>query len=107
LLADDRLQDIARLGNMRKIDLGLDFVSISPAGPRGSARGLGFAGGAEVCAHLHRLVLFKGTGMSLLLRDPNLWKYVENRFAFDFQLPCQIVDSNLAHPPFLSPRLSA
>ncbi len=40
--------------------------------------------------------------MSLLLRDSNLLKYVENGFAFDFQLPSQIVDSNLAHPPFPS-----
>jgi hypothetical protein len=29
LFADDRLQHIARLGNMRKIDLGLDLVAIA------------------------------------------------------------------------------
>src|ERR1700730_398621 len=41
--------------------------------------------------------------MALLLRDSNRWKYVEDRFAFDFQLPGQIVDSNLGHPPFCPP----
>jgi len=44
--------------------------------------------------------------MSLLLRDSNLWKYVENRLTLDFQLPCQIVDSNLTHSPFVSSELS-
>lgn len=34
LLADDRLQHIARLGDMGKIDLGLDGVGIGAAGPR-------------------------------------------------------------------------
>jgi len=87
---------------MGKIDLSLDFVGLSAAGTRGSAGGLGFAGGAEVCSHLLRFVVFKRAGMSLLLRDSNLLKYVENGFAFDFQLPSQIVDSNLAHPPFPS-----
>jgi hypothetical protein len=40
--------------------------------------------------------------MSLLLSDSNLRKHVENRFTFNFQLPCQIVNSNLAHPPSLA-----
>jgi hypothetical protein len=45
--------------------------------------------------------------MALLLGNPDLRKYFENRFAFNFQLSCQIVDSNLAHPPFRRPDRSA
>ena len=86
---------------MRKIDLGPDFVRIGTAGPCGLARGLSFAGGAEVGPYLFRFVVFNGTGMSLLLSDSNFLKYVENSFTLNFQLPGQVVDSNL-HPPFLS-----
>ena len=34
LLADDRFQHIARLRNMRKIDLGLDFVAVAAGAGR-------------------------------------------------------------------------
>ena len=44
--------------------------------------------------------------MSLLLGDSDFRKYIENSFTLNFQLPCQIVDSNLAHPLFLSSTLS-
>jgi hypothetical protein len=91
---------------MRKIDLGPDFVRIGTAGPCGLARGLSFAGGAEVGPYLFRFVVFNGTGMSLLLSDSDQWKYVEKSLTLDFQFPGQIVDSNLAHPPFLSSGLS-
>jgi hypothetical protein len=102
LLFADQLQDVTRLGNVGEIDLGLDFVRFGAAGPRGLARGLGFTGGTEVGAHLLRLVLFERAGVRFLLGDSYFRKYVENRFAFDFQLPGQIVDSNLAHPPLMS-----
>jgi len=35
-----------------------------------------------------------------MLGDADYWKHIEYGFAFNFQLPGQIVDSNLAHPPF-------
>jgi hypothetical protein len=41
--------------------------------------------------------------MGFLFRDPNLWEHVKNGFALDFQFSGQIVDSNLAHPPFVPP----
>src|SRR6266852_9096943 len=88
---------------MGKIDLGLDFIGVGAAKPRGAAGTLCLAGGAELRAHFFRFMVFERTGMALLLGDSNLGKYIENRFAFDFQLPCQIVDSNLAHPPFRPP----
>jgi hypothetical protein len=97
----ERLQHISRLGDVGQVDLGLDFVAFRAAGTR-SARRSGLRFGVEVSPHLFRFMVFQGAGMGLLFRDSDLWKYVENGFAFDFQLPGQIVDSNLAHPPFRS-----
>jgi hypothetical protein len=63
-------------------------------------------GGAQIGSQLLRFMLFHGTGVRLLLSDAYFGKCVENRFAFNFQLPGQIVNSNLAHPLFLSSGLS-
>lgn len=41
--------------------------------------------------------------MGLLFADTNIWQDIQNGLAFDFQLSCQIVDSNLAHPSYVSP----
>src|SRR3977135_1481917 len=88
---------------MGKIDLGLDFIGFGASGSRGPARSLRLTGGTEACTHLFRFMVFERTGMALLLSNSDLRKYIENRFAFNFQLPCQIVDSNLAPPPFRPP----
>ena len=53
-------------------------------------------------AHFLRFMVFQRTGVRLLLGDAYFRKYIEDRFAFYFQLPGQIVDSNLTHPLFLS-----
>ena len=71
------------------------------AGARAGDGGFGSRRGNG--AHLLRFVVFERTGVRLLLGDTNFRKNVENRLAFDFQLPSQIVDSNLTHPPFLPP----
>jgi hypothetical protein len=55
----------------------------------------------EILAHLFGFIDLDGAGVSLLLRDANLDKHVEDLFAFYFQLASQIVNSNL-HPPFIS-----
>jgi hypothetical protein len=102
LLSADRAQDIAWLGNVGEINLGLDFVGINPAGTRSPPSSLGFTVSLEVGPDLGCLMLFQRTGMGLLLGDPDFHKHVEDRLALDFQLSRQIVDSNLAHPPFLS-----
>jgi hypothetical protein len=52
----------------------------------------------QIGAHLLRFVIFERTGVSLLFSDSYLRQHIENSFAFYFQLPGQIVDSNLAHP---------
>jgi hypothetical protein len=105
-LLANRIQYVARPGNIGEIDLGLYLVAIDAAGARLSCRGLRFAGCAQISAQLLRFVFFHGTGVRLLLCDAYFRKCVENRFAFNFQLPGQIVDSNLAHPPFLPSGLS-
>ena len=69
--------------------------------------GLRGVAGAEAGADFFRFIVFERTGMALLLGDSNFRKHIENRFTFNFQLPCQIVDSNLAHPPFRPPDCSA
>jgi hypothetical protein len=105
LLADG-IQNVPWPGDIGEIDLGLNLIAISAAGARVLGGGLRFAAAAQVNAHFLRLVLFHGTGVRLLLSDADFRKCVENGFAFDFQLPGQIVNSNLAHPPFLSSGLS-
>jgi hypothetical protein len=92
---------------MGEVDLGLDFIGVGASRPGGPAGSLRSAAGAEAGTDLVRFMVFERTGMALLLGDSNFRKYIENRFTFDFQLPCQIVDSNLAHPPFRPPDCSA
>jgi hypothetical protein len=100
LLFTDGVQHIARAGNLRKIDLGLDFVALGAAGSRRLCRtGRLTSVRAEMRPHFDGLVIFNGTGVGLLLGDPDFSKHVEDRLAFNFQFSGQIVDSNLAHPP--------
>jgi len=106
LLLSNGIENVARPGNIGEIDLGFNFIAVRAARARVLSRGLSLTGPAQVGANLLRLVLFNGTGVRLFLRDAYDWKCVENRLAFDFQLPGQIVNSNLAHPPFLSSGLS-
>jgi hypothetical protein len=103
LLLDQRLQHVARFGNVGKINLGLDFVSAGRT--RSLTRGGVRAGSMKMRAHLLRFVFFQGTGVGLLLRDTHFFQHIENGFAFDFKFPGQVVDSNLAHPPLLSSTL--
>ncbi len=85
LLADDRLQHITRLGDVRQVNLGLDAFRFSSRGASGLS-GRAFARAAEMLADLLRFMLFRRTGMRLLLGHPNFGQYVENGFALDFQL---------------------
>jgi hypothetical protein len=87
---------------VREINLGLDFVGFA-TGTRPGGRGLSFGGGAEMSANLFRFVLLDRTRVRLLLCDSDCDQDIKNRLALDFQLPGQIVDSNLTHPPFLGP----
>jgi hypothetical protein len=93
---------------MRKIDLGLDLVTVCFRGTCRSGRGrVSLAGRLKMGAHFFRFVVFERTGMRLLLGDAHFREHVENCLALYFQLSCQIVDSNLAHPPSVSPNCAA
>ena len=104
LLGPDGIQNIAWLGNMRQVNLGLDLVAFGAHGTCSPAGRLRLFG-AEVGPYLHGFVVFNGTGVSLFLSDSDFRKCIENSFTLNFQLPGQIVDSNL-HPPFLPSELS-
>jgi hypothetical protein len=91
---------------VRQVDFRLDFVTVAAPGTRGPGRGATLALRLEVSADLDRLMFFDRTGMSLLLGDTDNGEHIENSFAFDFQFPSQIVNSNLAHPPSISSGLS-
>jgi hypothetical protein len=58
LLADDGSQGIAGLGNMGKIDLGLDFLAFAATGTQGPARSLRLTGSTEASPNLFRFVVF-------------------------------------------------
>jgi hypothetical protein len=98
----NQLEHIARLGDVRQINLGPDFVRVAPT-PGLRWRGLRLSGGAKMSPHLLRFVLFDRTGVCLLLGHSDFDQDIQNRLALDFELPGQIVDSNLTHPPFLGP----
>jgi len=97
----DQLQHIAWLGDVRQVDLGLDFVGLGARCAGGLRRTLRFGSSAKMRAHLLRFMILNGTGVGFLFGDAHHRQYIENRLAFDFQLPGQIVNSNLAHPPSL------
>ena len=107
LLADDGPESVTGLGNIREVDLGLDFIAVGASRPGRPTGTLRRAGNAETGTHFVRFMVFERTGMALLLGDSDFGKHIENGLAFDFQLSCQIVDSNLAHPPFRPPDCSA
>jgi hypothetical protein len=88
-----------------EVNLGFDFFFAAQW-----ARGLGrmrrrFGQAAEMTPHLFRFVLFERTGVRLLFGHSGKRQHVENGLALDFQLSGEIVDSNLAHPAFLVPRV--
>jgi hypothetical protein len=53
----------------------------------------------KVPTHLLRLKRFNGTGVRLAFAQIHRVQRVQNLFALHFQLTCQIVNSNLTHPP--------
>jgi len=91
LALKDRLQSIARLRDMRQIELRLGF--------RGRpCWGTTAAPVLEIPAHFFGLIGLNGTGVRLALGHANRCQSVQNGPALDFQLSCEIVDSNFGHP---------
>src|SRR6476646_4644793 len=53
-------------------------------------------------ANLLRFIHLDGAGVGLLFRYAHDGEHVENRFTLYFQLPGQVIDSNLLHPPSIA-----
>jgi len=47
-------------------------------------------------------IVFERTGMGFFLSNPDYGQRIQDRFALDFQLSGQVVNSNLTHPPLIS-----
>jgi hypothetical protein len=102
LFPNNRFQHVSGFRDVRKINLGPDLVWRGVARARGRlGRRVSLARPAEVDPNFFRFVVFERTGMGFLLGNPDFGQHIENRFALDFQLPSQIVNSNLTHPPLL------
>ena len=95
LLLQQKAGHITGLRDVREIDLGLDLwlTSTTAAIPTDGSTALS----REVFAHTLGFVGLNRARVRLLFRYSDQGKDVENRLAFDFQLPCQIVDSNFTH----------
>jgi hypothetical protein len=97
LIGQDGFEHVAGLGDMGKIDFGLDALR-GARGPSGSLVA-GPRGALKLSADLIRLIVLKRTGVGLAAGQAKLRQYVKNLTALDFHLACEIVDSNLTHPP--------
>lgn len=94
-LLQQKASYISRLGDVREIDLCLDLrLGRTRSAVASCACG---AWSGEVFAHTIGLVGLDRARVRLLFRYSNQGEDVENRFALDFQFPCQIVDSNFTH----------
>jgi hypothetical protein len=99
----DGLDDVAGLGDVRQVYLGLNlvrpvrrFMAIVVTGRSISALA------TKVRAYPFRFIRLDRAGVGLFLSYANNWKYIKNRLTLHFQFPGQIVDSNLLHPPLVS-----
>src|ERR1039458_10884 len=95
----NRLQHIARFGDVRQVKLGLEFVCRCPRSPAGSR----FCVLLKVFLDPLRFVHFDGTGVRFLFSYTDLDESVEDRLALYLELPCQVVNSNLLHSALLPP----
>ena len=97
LLGENGFHYVAGLGDVGEINLWLNALRR----PRG--RGVSVAGCAasalKLRANLFRLVRLQRTGVGLAISQTELRQYVKDLTALDFHLACEIVDSNLTHPP--------
>jgi hypothetical protein len=94
-LGQDRLGYVAGLVHMRQINFGLN--ALRGAERSGVCRGAHAF--AKMRADLFSLMLFNRARVSLALAQPQFRQDIKNLPALDFHLACEIVDSNLAHPP--------
>jgi hypothetical protein len=101
LLGQDRLQHIARLGDVRQIDLRNHSLTTRPCRTAGRMPGR-LRALVKMRTNLLRFIPLQRAGVSLHAIDPEFRKNVDNRTRLHFQLACQIIDTNLTHPPLFS-----
>jgi hypothetical protein len=94
---ENRLERVARLGNVGEINLGGNRLGSA----RRIAAGMASVPGAatEMHADLFGLVFLQRTGVGLALGQTEFRQYVKNLPTLDFYFACKIVNSNLTHPP--------
>jgi hypothetical protein len=97
LLGLNRFQHIARLGDVREVDLWSD--DLRDARCRAACVAGRPRSTLEVRANLFRLVVLDRAGVGLARGQTKLRQYVKNLLALDLHLAREIVDSNLTHPP--------
>jgi hypothetical protein len=98
LLGQDGLHHVARLGDVRKINLGNNGLSgVAGGGSARRGRKLDFL--HKMRTNPLRLVRLNRAGVRLDARHAELRENVDNRPRLNFQLARQIVDTNLTHPP--------
>jgi hypothetical protein len=97
LLGQDSLQHVAGLGDMREINFGRNGLRGARSlcarlarGPRATLK---------MSAYLVGLVVLQRTGVGFAGSQAQLRQYIKNLPALDFHLACEIVDTNLTHPP--------
>jgi hypothetical protein len=96
-LGQNGLQDVARLGDVREINLGRN--DLRGARHRGAGLARGPQSTLKLRAHLVGLIVFQGTGVGLAAFQAEFLQYVKNLLALDLKLARENVDSNLTHPP--------
>ena len=100
LLGQNCLERIAGLGDVRKVNLGLNGLRR----PRRSCPRMGSrpSPALKLCAHPIGFIRLQGAGVRLAFTKAELRQYVENLATLDFHLACEIVDSYLTHPPLFT-----
>jgi hypothetical protein len=96
---ENRLERVARLGDVREVELRLQIV-FRRASPRSGPLPTISAALAEMRLYLLRLFHADGTGVGFLFYNSDRVENVQDGPALDLQFSRQIVDSNLIyHPP--------
>jgi hypothetical protein len=90
LALEDGFEGVAGFGDLGEVELRLALDG-------GPARRAALAAILEILPDPFGLVGFDGAGVGLS-GYADCFERIQNRPAFDFQFPCQIVDSNFAHP---------
>ncbi len=98
----DQLPHIARLGDMRQVDLGLELIRRRGCCARAAAAA-GLCMLRKVFLHALRLIHFDRAGVRFLFCDTDLDKSIENGLALYLEFSRQIIDSNLLHAALFPP----